>query len=129
MKNLLTLKFWFSTRPGDLTAQAQAGMLVFAALLAAIGFYAWRWRKQNPKGLYRKIYGRIMSFGFTNLAINLLLLFFEYEAVPILSMRLWLLIWLISMVAWARLIVRDIQKMPQIRSQIAEDKKLKKYIP
>lgn len=129
MKNLLTLKFWFSTRPGDLSMQGQTGLLVFAIILAALGFYAWWWRKQNGKSLYRKIYGRVSTFGFTNLAINLLLLFFEYEAVPILSMRFWPLVWVISMIAWAWHISKDVQRIPLIQSQIAEEKKLKKYIP
>lgn len=129
MTNLLTLKFWFSVRPGDLSAQGQFGLVIFAAILLSVGFYSWWWRKQNTKSLYRKAYGRAMTFGFTNLAINLLLLFFEYEAVPVLSMRFWPLVWLIAMIIWAWLISKDVQKIPQIQSQIAEQQKLKKYIP
>jgi len=129
MTNLLTLKFWFSSRPGDLSVQGQLIWLVLIVVLVAISLYAWWWRKQNTKSLYRKIYGRVMTFGLTNLFVGLLLWFFEYEAVPILSMRMWLLVWLASMAAWKWFIWKDIQKISNIQVQIAEDKKLKKYIP
>ncbi len=129
MKNFLTLKFWFSANPGDLTLQAQAGFLILIVILAAIGAYSWWWRKENAKGLYRKIYGRVMTLGFTNAGLGLLLLFFEYEAVPILSMRFWPLVWFFSMVGWGWLIGKDIQRIPQIRAQIEEERKIKKYIP
>lgn len=129
MKNLLSLKYWFGVRPGDLMPQAQIAFIIICVVLLCLAFYAWQWKKNNPKNLYRKVFLRIETFAITNFLIGLVLLFFEYEAVPILSMRFWALLWLVSMGVWKWFIYKDYQNVPIIKQQIAESQKLKKYIP
>lgn len=129
MGNLLTLSFWFSSRPGELL---QASIIIFAILAVALlgaGVVTTSYLRKNPKSIYRKVLSRIQSFAFTNACINLLLLFFAYEAVPVLSMRFWFLVWFISMVAWGRVIHKDFSDIPQIKAKMEADRKYKQYIP
>ena len=102
------------------------GLIIFLIIIAVVGVFL---RKQQPKSAYRKTRERLISFGFTNAALGLLLLFFTSELIPFLSSRFWFLLWLIEMLAWLFFITRELKEIPKIREKIAEEKKLKQYIP
>lgn len=129
MKNLLTFKFWLAVRPGELMPTSQSILLISAGLLFAGGLAAWQWRRRQPGNPYRRVLSRLSAFGFTNAAINLVLLFFAYEAVPVLSMRLWFLLWLLSMAAWLYFVWQEAKAIPQLQAQAAERRKFKQYLP
>lgn len=62
--------------------------------------------------------------------IGLLIYFFTFEHVPILSMRLWLLVWLLSALAWVWSIARYVRvDIPAKRELMAERERLNKWIP
>lgn len=62
--------------------------------------------------------------------VGLLICFFTFEHVPILSMRLWLLVWLLSALAWVWSIARYVRvDIPAKRELMAERERLNKWIP
>jgi len=68
----------------------------------------------------------LLSMGLT----GLLLYFFVYEHVPVLSMRLWLLVWLLSILVWAWSILRYVQvEIPKVNAVKAERERLNKWLP
>lgn len=129
MKNLLTLKFWFAPRPGDLLFSSLVGIAVVAAILlvAAVVF-----RQMNKRGihpLYRKTWQSLSTISFTNAVVGLALLFFSYETIPFLSSRLWYLLWVVEIVAWVTVVVRASREIPKLKEQRDAERKLKQYIP
>jgi ABC-type dipeptide/oligopeptide/nickel transport system permease component len=129
MGNFFTVSFWLAARPGDLLPISIKLYIASAVIFLAVGVAATWYQKNKPKSLYRKVVSRTQTFGFTNFFINLLLLFFAYETVPVLSMRLWFLIWAAVMITWAYYIYQDTTVIPGIKAKIEADKKFKQYIP
>jgi hypothetical protein len=127
MNNFFTLNYWLNIRPGNLEASAQKIFLVFLLILVIISILAFIFK--DRKGLYTKIWKSLQSFGLTNLAIGLLLLFFTYEMLPILSTRLLFLMWGVGMLVWIYFIVKKVIEIPKIKEEKAKEKEFSKYVP
>ena len=128
MGNLFSLGFWFNSRPGNLTAISTTILVVFIGLLFVLSFVIYLFRKQK-RSLYYKVWRRLNSFCIANTIIGIFLLFFAYELIPILSSRLWFLIWAVEMLIWMVFIYKDFKKIPEIQEKIKKEQEFKKYIP
>ncbi len=128
MNNLISLSYWFNTRPGNngaMTFKIFAGLLI----LFLLTFVFFRIMKKRKNGPYFKIFSRLSSFSFTNFFIGLFLSFFSYELIPVLSARFWYLLWALGMLIWLMFIAKEIKKIPEKKRKIAEEKEFRKYIP
>ncbi|MCK5320074.1 hypothetical protein KAJ61_01655 [Candidatus Parcubacteria bacterium] len=128
MGNLLKLSFWFNMTPGNLTEGALRLIVIFliSLLIGAVFFKILKNRKRN---LYNKIWSKLHLFSLSNLIIGLFLLFFSYELLPFLSMRLWLLLWGLGMIVWLALIFKVFNEIPKIKEKMAKEDEYKKYLP
>lgn len=129
MNNLLSLKFWFNLRPGNLSPAMLKYFFIFIVILIILTFVFWLLKSRDKKNLYNHVWQKLHLFSFTNLIIGLFLLFFVYELIPFLSARFWFIIWGSSMIAWLFFISLTFIKIPKIKQKRAEEKKFKKYIP
>ncbi|MFH0840752.1 MAG: hypothetical protein V1865_02105 [bacterium] len=129
MNNLLTLSFWFNSRPEPLTALFQNLILVFAILMIALFILTKIITNRKPKTIYHKVWLKLATFSLSNAILGFLLWFFSYEMVPVLSAKFLLGLWGIGIIVWIILIIKQIKKIPQRREQIAKEKEFKKYIP
>jgi len=129
MGNFLKLDFWFSVRPGIFipwSLKIILGFMVFLIVMTiASGVIKRRW----AKSLYASFWGSLNSFFLTNAIIGLLLTFFNYEMVPFLSARFWLLLWGVGMLVWLFFIYKIIIKIPQKKTLLEKEREFKKYIP
>ena len=128
MNNLLSLSYLFNMRPGSLHFSGMMVFLVSILVFIAI-IFLFTIVKKRKNNIYFKVWRGLNSFAITNLIIALFLLFFEYEEVYIFSARFWLLLWIISMLAWIVFIIRDYRKIPEIKKEHAKNQEFKKYIP
>jgi len=128
MGNLLKLSFWLNMTPGNLTQGALRLIVIFliSLFIGAIFFKILKNRKRN---LYNKIWSKLHLFSLSNLIIGLFLLFFSYELLPFLSMRLWLLLWGLGMIVWLALIFKIFNEIPKIKEKMAKEDEYKKYLP
>jgi len=127
MNNLLTWNFWFNLNPGDLISSTQnifIGFIVALAILALL-IAIIKQKKSTYKGFFNRLYGFCLS----NSLIGLLLLFFDYEAVPFFSARFWLALWAIEMLIWAIFIIKKLKNIPKRKRQLEAEKEMKKYLP
>ena len=85
--------------------------------------------KFKQRGLYFKIWKHINLFAISNFVIGLFLLFFAYEALVMLSMRFFFLLWFLGMLIWLGFIIRDFIKIPELREKLKKEAEYKKYIP
>jgi hypothetical protein len=128
MHNLLSLSYWFNSRPGSLEA-TPAKVLMGALALFFIGFIFFRIVKKSKNGPFYKIFSRLSTFSLSNFFIGLFLSFFSYELIPVLSSRFWYLLWILGMITWLIFIALEIKKIPDKKRKIAEEKEFRKYIP
>ena len=62
--------------------------------------------------------------------VGLLLYAFAYERAVYLSMRIWLVVWFVWVVFWARKVVRYVTvQIPEIQKQREEQAKMNKWLP
>lgn len=127
MMNLLTFKFWFDSRPDDLTEMSRMTLFVLTGLLAACGIVLRVIAKKNPS--LKSVFKSLASFCFVNGFISLVFIFMAYELVPILSSRFWFIIWWLSMALWLFLIFRSYKKIQGLRVNSEKDQEIKRYIP
>lgn len=124
---LLSPKFWFNWRPSEMgpgTFKIFVGfllVLVITMVLFAI--------LKKQKSVYGVIWRKLNLFSLSNLLIGAVLMFFSYELLPVLSARIWLLVWAIGMIAWLVFISRNMIKIPKLRARKKEEAEFNKYIP
>ncbi len=127
MNNLLALSFWFNLRPPAMLTlfnYAFIGFLIFLLILSILTFY-YKKRKKNYKSFWLKFY----DFSASNLIIGLFLWFFNWQEVPFLSARFWLIIWALLTIVWLVFIYKHLKKIPIKLQKTEEQKKFNKYIP
>ncbi|MDD5291274.1 MAG: hypothetical protein PHZ04_04155 [Patescibacteria group bacterium] len=128
MANLLSLKFWFNLRPDALLPVYQKTFIIFVLVLI-IFFLFHRFFIAKRGGLYAFFWRQLSSFSLANAFIGLILLFFNYEFIPFLSARFWLLLWAVFMLVWLIFIAKSLLKIPEKKKKFEEEKEYKKYIP
>ena len=128
MGNLLKLSFWFNMTPGNLT-QGALRLIVVSLIGLLIGAVFFKILKNRKRNLYNKIWSKLHLFSLSNLIIGLFLLFFSYELLPFLSMRLWLLLWGLGMIVWLAFIFKIFNEIPKIKEKMAKEDEYKKYLP
>lgn len=112
-------------------AVAQKGALVFFAACVVVGAIIYLMRlKKNLDKFSRRGMARISTALLTMGIFGLLLLFFEFERIPVLTMRALYLVWLILAAWWGYSILRYITvKIPEIRKQREERENFNKWLP
>jgi len=129
MSNLLSLHFWFNLRPGAFLPATQNFFTTAVAVLFFLAIASSYLKKKDKKGIYRKVWHGLYYFSITNVFIGLVLLFFTYEMVPMLSARFWFLFWAVGMIIWLYFILRNLRTIPKRRAELELEKEYKKYIP
>ncbi len=125
--NLLSLGFWFNTRPGALIPSMQKGFIAFLGLLVVV--FVVFLILQKKKTIYRNLFRKLGSFSISNAILGAIILFFIYESVPFLSARFWILLWVIGMIVWLYFILKRIKEIPKRKEELEKEKEFKKYIP
>lgn len=129
MVNFLTWNFWFSARPGAFIGFSLKIVLAFIFLLIILSVASGVIKKRWSKSLYSSFWSGLYAFFLTNAIIGSVLTFFNYEMVPFLSSRFWLLLWVIGMLVWLFFIYRIAIKIPEKRARLEKEKEFNKYIP
>lgn len=127
MGNLFTFKFWLDSRPGYFIKPIHYALLILIGLFIVAGVSFIIARKKKLAN--RKTLASLTSFCFTNVFIAALIMFFAYEEVPVLSARLWLFIWAVSMAAWIYFICRYYRKYLANKGELTKQQEFKKYLP
>lgn len=127
MQNLLTLKYWLDLRPEPLINLAQKTFIsIIIALIILTIITAFL---KNKNSLYRGILKKLYGFCLANSIIGIIFFFLNYELIPFLSARIWLVLWLVIMLGWLIFILKRLKNIPETKKQLAKDQELKKYIP
>lgn len=127
------LLYWLNLEPSPLRLRIAifcASFFGFFILLKVFGrtiYFNYKKDLTAPeKNLLFKIESMLLTMGFSGLAWT----FFAYEALPILSSRLWMIFWAVGLVIWLYFILRyALVEMPPKISGIVQKEKFEKYLP
>lgn len=128
MQNLLTIKFWLNMRPGALLPVYHK-TLIALIIIFAILFFVFSFLTKKKGDIYNKVWRSLKSFSLSNAIISVLILFFTYEMVPLLSSRFWFLVWGIEILVWLFFMAQTAREIPKRREALDREKEFKKYIP
>ncbi|MDD4995263.1 MAG: hypothetical protein PHW53_02270 [Patescibacteria group bacterium] len=129
---LLKISYWFDRRPPALEPAAQQVFFyVFAGLVAlsvVISIIIKKKKEEDP--WVAKGFQKVSSWCLTMGVAGLMIFFFSFEQVPILSMRIWFAGWAVWAVIWMIFIIMFFVKtIPAEKSRIKEKERLEKYLP
>ena len=128
MGKLLNWNFWLNMSPGSFTSVSFYVFLLILAVFLVLALVSGSFKKKK-RGPYFRIWRKLNVFAWSNLLIGLLLLFFAYELIPILSARIWVLLWGAGALVWLGFVLKSIKKIPKIKEKIQKEQEYKKYIP
>jgi len=126
MGRFSTATYWFNLRPQPIGLHTEVSFLIFCVLLIALYVFL---RIKRKKGLKARIYRSLSSFSLVNAIIAFLLVFANWQMIPIVIMKLWLGVWLVEMLFWGYLMFTRLKKTKDRKEAIEQQKILKKYIP
>lgn len=126
-QNLLTWGYWFALKPESLSP---IGFYIFWGLLAVLFLLTIISAIIKKRGgLYRGLLNRLYSFALANFIIGLIIIGLNYEAVPFLSARFWIGLWIIGLLVWLVFILKGLKKIPAQKREREAEKERQKYLP
>lgn len=132
MSALLDYRYWLNTNPVPLGSSLVGAIFIFFAwfVIAGVAFAIAAGALKKRSDMLVRTFGRLAWVFIVTGLLGLLLLFFAYEQLPILGMRLWLLplvaYFFVKLGYIARFIVRD---YPRERDRAMERARLDAYMP
>jgi heme exporter protein D len=129
---LLSYKYWLNLHPVPFGPTLVNGVLAFFVwfLVAAIVLFfvarSVRKQRQHLADVLRRLARPLTNAGL----LGLLFLFFTYEQVPVLGMRLWFLVtFVIFFVQIGRAVSFIVIDYPRLQRADAEKARIEKYLP
>jgi len=130
-KQFFDIQYWFTFNPGFLSDAAAIGFALFFGLFLAIPIclsMMARKKRIATDPADKKVLGKVNTLFATMGVIGFLLLFFSYEAVPMLSMRFSYLLWGLGLAIWLYFIWHyTATEVPRIKDEREKKKQLEKY--
>jgi protein-S-isoprenylcysteine O-methyltransferase Ste14 len=131
MINLLNPMYWFQIQPAAMVPWAStASIVIFTAMfVVGIGVKVYG-AKSGMEKLVRRAVERAGTLLVTMGLIGGVWWLVCYERVPMLSMRVWLLVWLVSMGLWIWSIAKYLRvEVPAKRAKAKEREQYEKWLP
>jgi uncharacterized membrane protein len=128
MDRFFRLTYWFNLRPQPIGLHTEVYFLIFCAVLIALYIFIKVKRKKEKK-FSSRLYRSLADFSLTNAIVAFLLVFANWQMIPIVIMKLWLGVWLAEMIFWGWLMFSRLQKTKDRKEDLEQQKVIKKYIP
>lgn len=128
----LDYRYWLNLRPVPLGPSLVGGILSFFAwfLVASLALRIAARVMKKKDGRKADLLLRFARPLSTTGVLGLLFLFFSYEQVPLLGMRLWFLLTFVLLIVWVGRVVKfAVTEYPALRKEDDEKARLRKYLP
>jgi uncharacterized membrane protein YkvI len=131
MQNLLSLNFWFELYPPALTPWTIRIMLVIFVALLLVGIVGKIYSiKTKLEKWTRRTVDKASSMLITMGVLGLMIFFFGYEQIPILSMKFGYIIWIVLLGIWLYFLYNFIfNEIPRQRKLKQEREHVDKWLP
>ena len=119
----------FNTRPGGLAGYELWGFLAVAIALIAVFLGARYPRIKNKITCPGTILKKLSAFAVINLVIAGAIFFFRYELIPVLSMRIWMILWIVGMVWYLKGFPQKAREINAKKEADKAEQERTKYFP
>ena len=126
--NFLKLNYWFNTRPEPFAGLTQISLMILLIIFIIMTIIS-KILANKKKLVIHRFWQKLFNFCLFNSLVGLLLLFFNYELIPILMSKFWYPLWLITDLIWLFFIIKFIILMPKRKVELEKQKEFSKYIP
>jgi len=130
IKPLLSLSYWFGNGIQPFHPLVGRGLLIFMSGLVvasiAIAVYVYL-QKQIAKEL-RQVLQRVTALLSVMGVVGLFMYWFNYEGIPVFSMRFWYIVWFGVAAYWAYSIQRGHRDHKKTLASVAERAKYEKWL-
>ncbi len=129
---LLDYRYWINLQPVPLGPSLVGSIVAFFGwfLLSAVVLYFVARHVKKYNHLIEEVIQRFAKLMFTTAVLGYILLFFAYEQVPLLGMRLWFLLLTLLFCYWlVRAIVFAVRDYPHMKQHEDERLRFNKYLP
>ncbi|MEI6378031.1 MAG: hypothetical protein WCO55_00060 [Candidatus Falkowbacteria bacterium] len=125
------LNYWLNPRPASLPAYGLIGLFGLGIALLAASYFGVKKLKNKPgEGGYGRWWKKLEYFLAVNGIIALILSFVSYQLIPYLAARFWLLMWLLEIIIWIILLLKNRLKIKKRIAGIDPNLQIKdKYLP
>ncbi len=129
LKNFFHFSYWF-TQPDAAVYGVRAFWIAFFIILLAAGVALLILRAFKSENAVRLVLSRGANALLTLGILGLLWFVFRQQNVAILSMRFWMLVWVVAAVIWFGSVLRYVVlRMPAIKAENREREIREKYLP
>lgn len=130
LSSYLTRSYLFNLRPDPLgpTGSIVLPALVFGCLAAGVLLHVRVGQLSDPlaRATYRRLRRPLLVMGSVGLAYGMA----AWQGMPLLSMRLLLLTWVVATAAWVGIVwLRELHRLPQQRVERERRLQREKYLP
>ncbi|HLD28585.1 MAG TPA: hypothetical protein VJB67_03140 [Patescibacteria group bacterium] len=120
----------FSLRPAIDINTIYFLLAIFAIMVIIAILIKFFQKLKKPERLIGDLYGKYFSFLLIFGLLGVLMIWFRYERVYILSARFWLLVWGISALIYLYFILRyQFKIIPRAKKNLEQKKLFNKYLP
>jgi len=128
----LDYRYWLNLRPVPLGPSLVESIVAFFGwfLLASVVLYFVANHLKRHDSLKEEVVRRFARLMLTTAILGYVFLFFAYEQIPLLGMRLWFLVLFVLFCVWlVRAIVFAVRDYPQLRQRDTERARFAQYLP
>jgi len=129
MNNLISLAFWFNSRPELIGGHGQKALVAMATILLIIALVIFVRAYSKSWSVYRPTLQRLIPFCLTNAVIALYFLFLNSQVIPVLRARYWYVIWTLIGLAWIYGIINNALKRARRKESLSQEAEKRKYLP
>jgi hypothetical protein len=129
---LLDYQYWINPRPVPLGPTLVGSIFAFFGwfVIASVGLYFLARHLKKHDHLKQDLVRRFARVLSTTAVLGYTVLFFSYEQLPVLGMRLWFLLVFVLFTIWmVRAIMFALKEYPRLKRSEVERKRYEKYLP
>jgi Ca2+/Na+ antiporter len=129
---LLSYRYWINPRPVPLGPSLVGSIVAFFGwfVLASVVLFLVARHFKRPNRLLSDAIRRFARLMLVTAGLGYMFLFFAYEQVPILGMRLWFLLLFVLFSVWlVRAIMFVVRDYPHLHQQENERTRFERYLP
>jgi hypothetical protein len=131
MSPLLSLGYWFSLTPPPFQPWVERALLIGFGVFFVAGIAVWIIQMRGKQSKYlKRALGRAASLLAWTGLVGLFLWLCAYEGVPLLTMRILYVLWLVWVLIWGWFIVRYVWvEIPALEARGKEREEREKWLP
>jgi hypothetical protein len=127
---IFSKNYLFNPNPGELGGIFYILGICLGSIAISIILWFLLTKIESKRSIYKKLKIKIFNPLFYLPIIGLFLIFFQWQQLPYLSFRIFMLLWIVGAILWAVFVILYILiRFPRQMREFSETEQLNKYLP